>query len=331
MLTREIIVFDFETNGFNGTSVLSLSAIKAEVTQKGLLEKERFNRFYYRTPGEALTPDAIAINKLNEATITKLRDGVDYPEHYIDDVHSFIEFCGDADHFVAHNFSFDRDFVGFETLISFCTFMEAQRINTGKNNKLSDLARFYNIEINEENLHSSMYDVEILFEILKAMYHSGNDNFLKFLGERPLNKKEQKYIQVRFNSYLRSKRDLKEWALKNRKEDSKHFFNVSSSIENIRLPKGDISITQFLNLANEVLMPFGIEKIQYINFCNFLKGSKILNCHKRNVNINENSKEYGFYSIKRVSEQGEEYEVILCNNQGKINLKSNLIKMISEN
>lgn len=331
MLTREIIIFDFETNGFNLTSVLSLSAIKAKITPEGLIEKERFNRFYFRTPGEALNPNAIEINKLSESAIAHFRSSVDYPEHYIDDVHSFIEFCGDADHFVAHNFSFDKDFVGFETLISFCTFMEAQKINTGKNNKLSDLAEFYKIPVNPDNLHSSMYDVEVLFEVLKAMYNDKNDNLFKFLDERPLNKKEQKYIQVRFNSYLRSKRELKEWALKNRKDDSKHFFNIASTIEALTLPKGDVSLNQFLNIANKELAPFGIETIKVLNFCNFLKSFKILDCIKTEVSTNDTSIEYGLYSIKRTSLTGDEYNIILCNNLGKKTIKTYLTKMVNEN
>ncbi|MGL4733455.1 MAG: 3'-5' exonuclease, partial [Fusobacteriaceae bacterium] len=165
MLKRELIIFDFETNGFNGTSVLSLSAIKAQVLETGLKEIGRFNRFYYRTPGEAENLSALQINNLYSKNIDKFRENADYPEHYIDDIASFIEFCGDVDHFVAHNFSFDRDFVGFETLISFCTFLEARKMNIGKNYKLSDLAKYYGIHVDEENLHNSMYDVEILFQI----------------------------------------------------------------------------------------------------------------------------------------------------------------------
>lgn len=218
MLEREIIVFDFETNGFNGTSVLSLSAIKAKVLEDRLVEVERFNRFYYRTPGENENPAAIEINGLSAEVIKESRGDAEYSEHYIDDMHSFIEFCGDVDHFVAHNFSFDKDFVGFETLISFCTFIEARNINIGKYNKLSDLARYYGIEVKEENLHSSMYDVELLFDITDAMYREKNENLLKFLKDRPLNKKEQKYIQIRFNSYLKGKQDQRESFIKRQKK-----------------------------------------------------------------------------------------------------------------
>ncbi|MGL6119117.1 MAG: hypothetical protein ACRC0V_01300, partial [Fusobacteriaceae bacterium] len=123
---------------------------------------------------------------------------------------SFIEFCGDADHFIAHNFSFDRDFLCFESATFFCTFLESKKMNIGKYNKLSDLASYYGINSIEENLHSSMYDVEILFDIVKNIYREKNQNFMKFLEEKPMNKKEQKIIQTRFSCYLNKKRDLLE-------------------------------------------------------------------------------------------------------------------------
>ena len=121
-MKRELIILDFETNGFAGTSVLSISAIKALVIDNKIVEIDRYNRYYHLTPGEIENPHAIAINNLSKSNLNMLRKDITYPEFYIDDIQSFLEFCGDTDHFIAHNFSFDREFICFETAISFCTF-----------------------------------------------------------------------------------------------------------------------------------------------------------------------------------------------------------------
>lgn len=331
MYKREIIIFDFETNGFNGSSVLSLSAIKAVVLPDKLEEIDRFNRFYFRTPGEFVNPAAIQINGLDESSILKYRENADYPKHYIDDIESFIEFCGDIDHFVAHNFSFDKDFIGFEALISFCTFIESKNINIGKFNKLSDLAKFYDVEVDSDSLHSSMYDVEILFDVVKGMYKDKNENLLKFLSERPLNKKEQKYIQIRFNSYLKNKRELRDRTMKNYSSITDKSVEIKKVIENLHLQNSDMTISQFLTSANRALAPLGLENITSINFNNFLKKFDILSTVNKLTKTNENSIDFGIYEQVRSSLSGEEYEVILYNSLGKKTLKNYLIKMILEN
>ncbi|MGL4392143.1 MAG: 3'-5' exonuclease, partial [Fusobacteriaceae bacterium] len=130
-MQREIIIFDFETNGFTGTSVLSLSAIKALVASDSIKEISRFNRFYFKTPGENDNSTAQKINGLTYQNILKCRGDATYPKYYVEDITSFIEFCGDADHFIAHNFSFDRDFLCFESATFFCTFLESKKMNIG--------------------------------------------------------------------------------------------------------------------------------------------------------------------------------------------------------
>ena len=53
---RKIIIFDLETNGIRNCSVLSISAIKLEIDEKDLSVKEigKFDRYYYRNPGEKI-------------------------------------------------------------------------------------------------------------------------------------------------------------------------------------------------------------------------------------------------------------------------------------
>lgn len=328
-MKRELIILDFETNGFAGTSVLSISAIKALVSDNEIVEIDRYNRYYHLTPGEIENPHAIAINNLSKSNLEVLRKDIDYPTFYIDDVQSFLDFCQDADHFIAHNFSFDREFICFETAISFCTFLESRKMNIGKYNKLSDFAAYYNIEIDPSNLHNSMYDVEVLFEIIQSMYEEKNSNFLIFLEERPLNKKEQKSIQTRFNSYLISKTALREKTLKNRIiiESKKETYDII--IKNLVLPEYDLSITQFLNIANTALLNIGLKKISSVIFNNFLKQKNILKNNNGTTTLSELSQGKGVFSILKKGNDDSTYEMILYNSLGKKTLKEELVLFIN--
>lgn len=325
MLNREIIIFDFETNGFSGTSVLSLSAIKAKVIENGLEEIERFNRFYYRTPGEIENKSAIEINSLTSDKIKFFRNNAEYPLYYVDDIASFIEFCGDTDHFIAHNFSFDRDFVGFETSISFCTFIECTKINIGKNNKLSDLAKYYGIPVDFSNLHNSMYDVEILYSIVEKMYLSGNENIIKFFNERPLNKKEQKYIQSRLNSYLKNKKEQKERFEKLEKNILLKHKALKENILKLHFHSSSITISQFLYSVNQILESLSLEPLTAVKFNNFLKKQGILSNKNKTTCLGPNSENFGIYIEERTSQDGNNYSVILYNNKGKETLKKQFL------
>ena len=91
-LNKNIIFFDVETNGFQGSSVLSMSAIKVNYNSENS-EKERnrwkkvseFNRFYFRNEGEELNEGAINVNGLTDDVILSERKniirntGIEYP------------------------------------------------------------------------------------------------------------------------------------------------------------------------------------------------------------------------------------------------------------
>lgn len=124
----DIIFFDTETNGFKGSSVLSISAIKVNYDEKTdkFTKKEDFHRFYFRNPGEEINQEAIKINGLTDEVITEEREkiGNNYPMTFKEDMTNFYNFCQGVDHYVAHNIKFDRDFIDFPLKKQFDTMLE---------------------------------------------------------------------------------------------------------------------------------------------------------------------------------------------------------------
>ena len=130
-LNKNIIFFDVETNGFKGSSVLSMSAIKVNYDfEKSEWSKvSEFNRFYFREEDEEMNEGAINVNGLTDEVIAlerkKLKDKIgEYPLTFKSDMDNFFMFCQDTDHFVAHNISFDRSFVDFSLKNQFDTMKE---------------------------------------------------------------------------------------------------------------------------------------------------------------------------------------------------------------
>jgi DNA polymerase III subunit epsilon len=175
----QIIVFDVETNGLNSEcSVLSCSAIKYEIhpSTYEMTELGRFNRYYY--PRESFNPQAIAVNGLTKEVLAEKRLGVDYPEHFHLD-NAFEIFSSDAKRFIAHNISFDTQFIPFiankKKLCTMKTNMDIvaagylQWKREWKWPKLSETAVHYGIPFNESELHNSMTDTEITAQIFFKM------------------------------------------------------------------------------------------------------------------------------------------------------------------
>lgn len=182
-LNKNIIFFDVETNGFKGSSVLSMSAIKVNYDfEKSEWSKvSEFNRFYFREEDEEMNEDAINVNGLTDEVIAferkKLKDKIgDYPLTFKSDMDNFFMFCQDTDHFVAHNISFDRSFVDFSLKNQFDTMKENIDILKIENNcgnykwpKLIECAKYYKVPFEENQFHGSYYDVLIMFRIFYKM------------------------------------------------------------------------------------------------------------------------------------------------------------------
>ena len=201
-----IIVFDTETNGFAGASVLSISAIK--VVDFEIVEE--YNRFYY--PIEPFNKQAIAVNGLDYDTINKLRKNVNYPNRFKDDLNSFYVFIENATHFIGHNISFDLQFIEPIKLTHiFCTMRSNINIiklpyrNGYKYPKLLEAAQYYNVKYNANNLHGSLYDVYITYKVFHSMsnHHIAKNivtEFLQSQGTKPMIPQKKMYSSL-FESY----------------------------------------------------------------------------------------------------------------------------------
>lgn len=187
-IKKIIVVFDTETNGLSyESSVLSISAKKIEVDTelKNMKEIDNYNRFYFINENEEESEKALQINGLTKDVLTVKRNGCKYPKYYKEDKKSFENFCKNVDLIIAHNYDFDSKFIEFK-IKSYCTMKDKSSLYLEKNNttkwiKLKDLAEFFNVELNENNLHGSEYDVLTLSRVLFRMLKLGDKNFLKKL------------------------------------------------------------------------------------------------------------------------------------------------------
>ena len=189
---RKIIVFDLETNGIKDCSVLSISAIKLEVDIESLNVREigKFDRYYYRNPGEKINFGAIRVNGLTDENISILRKDRNYSKYFKED-YDFEDFCDGVKHFVAHNISFDSQFLNIPYMRKFCTMNEnvenlkiEGKYGKYKWPKLNETAKYYGIEVDELSTHRSDYDTYLCKEIFVKMLKDNNYNskILEFLN-----------------------------------------------------------------------------------------------------------------------------------------------------
>ena len=189
---RKIIVFDLETNGIKDCSVLSISAIKLEVDIESLNVREigKFDRYYYRNPGEKINFGAIRVNGLTDENISILRKDRNYSKYFEED-YDFEDFCDGVKHFVAHNISFDSQFLNIPYMRKFCTMNEnvenlkiEGKYGKYKWPKLNETAKYYGIEVDELSTHRSDYDTYLCKEIFVKMLKDNNYNskILEFLS-----------------------------------------------------------------------------------------------------------------------------------------------------
>ena len=170
-----MIILDFETNSANVHDVIEVAAFRVELVEGVYEILDTFHRYYLSE--YAVNPHALAVHKLSPDRLERLRKGVDYEEYFEDDS-DFSEFCKNTKTLVAHNISFELrhigDLVAFEK--HFCTMKENKKIVKAlnikgnlKNPKLIETCKYYNIDFDDEQYHSAIYDVTKTLEILNKM------------------------------------------------------------------------------------------------------------------------------------------------------------------
>jgi len=175
------IIFDTETNGLTSKcSVLSITAIKTDASGE---ELEVFDRFYY--PKEPYNKSAIRVNGLDKETIDYHRSlsSATYAKYFQDDT-ELGEFFTDTSVgvWVAHNYNFDIKFLNKNGIANpgkgYCTMLESMDIvkvewndyyQNWKWPKLREACDFFKIDFNEEDAHSSLYDVRKTTELYQKL------------------------------------------------------------------------------------------------------------------------------------------------------------------
>jgi DNA polymerase-3 subunit epsilon len=123
--------------------------------------------------------------------ITKRRNEAGYPKYFYEDISTFRMFCSDTKHFVGHNIFYDKQYIDFWLPKMFCT----MKVNTfiiglkRKNGKpkypsLEETAKFYDIDTDKSELHGSMYDAYIAYQI-----------FCKMLGNEKVRDKVMSFLR----------------------------------------------------------------------------------------------------------------------------------------
>ena len=199
MTEHKLVIFDTETNGFRGSSVLSVSILIIDVGLDDKLNLLKFkkvqeiNRYYFPVEFE-YDEGAFNAHKLDEAKIKEHRDKdpIKYPQYYLQDKEVADIFKDKYALFIAHNISYDRDLIRIPIKKTFCTMLSNAAIlkipgpykNTFKNPKLEETARYYRVikEDTEGAFHESAYDTYLCSLIVWKMLKNKNHDLLSALG-----------------------------------------------------------------------------------------------------------------------------------------------------
>ena len=133
---------------------------------------DTFHRYYFSE--YEVNSYALAVHKLSHQRIERLRVNMDYSEYFKED----IEFCHGSKTLIAHNIAFELRHIGelvhFEK--HFCTMKSNKKIvgtlnvrGSVKNPKLLETCRHYQIDFDEDQYHSAIYDVTKTLELLNNM------------------------------------------------------------------------------------------------------------------------------------------------------------------
>jgi DNA polymerase-3 subunit epsilon len=172
-----LIILDFETNSANIYDVIEVAAFRIKREEGAYVIADTFHRYYFSE--HEVNPYALAVHKLSPQRIERLRANVDidYAEYFAEDS-EFVAFCQGTKTLIAHNIAFELRHLG--EMVSFekhvCTMKSNKKIvgalnvrGSLKNPKLLETCRHYNIDFDEDQYHSAIYDVTKTLEVLNSM------------------------------------------------------------------------------------------------------------------------------------------------------------------
>ncbi|MBU0727232.1 3'-5' exonuclease [Patescibacteria group bacterium] len=174
---EEFVVFDTETTGLN-TYHDDIIEVGASIWKKNG-QLETFEELIWTHPNK-LTAEAQEIHGITPEEVDKARK----PNEVFGD---FIDFCGDRV-MVAHNIKFDfpmlnsnlvrggmKPYQNDEVACSLIYAKEQQLPG-----KLIDLARHYKVNLESDNLHRAMYDVNVLLEVLNKIMKENEPDEMQY-------------------------------------------------------------------------------------------------------------------------------------------------------
>ncbi len=166
------VVLDTETTGLEpeaGHRIIEIGGIEL------VNRRPTQNNFHrYINPARAVDPGALEVHGLDN-------DFLDDKPYFEDVVEDFLEFVGGAE-LVIHNADFDIAFLNHELarlddrpsdIRERCGVLDtlalARRLHPGQRNNLDALAKRYEIDNSERELHGALLDARILAEVYLAM------------------------------------------------------------------------------------------------------------------------------------------------------------------
>lgn len=170
-------IFDFETNGFAGSAVLSATIVIMNNENDVISE---FDRYYHVPIGENINLEALKVHGLSPDVIDKKRGNASYPQYFKDDDEIQNIFKDPSiKTFIAHNIAFDSKFVYIhEKAELFCTMKDSKYLvetkdknGNIKNPKLAECIAHFGINTSEieGDYHSSIFDVKCTAELYKQL------------------------------------------------------------------------------------------------------------------------------------------------------------------
>lgn len=200
----QVGLFDTETNGYKGSSVLSISFIKLELwIEYGRLKCKKIgelNEFFQ--PIEQWNKSSSEIHSITKQNVEEYRlnnkvfkNNLHFQDEFVQQQIKTLLFS--ADLLVAHNIGFDISFMKFpypknrqyDTMVELTPVMKLPHPKYGnKSPKLKEAASYYGIEMDESQLHGSLYDTRILSKVVYAMLQDKEtklmDKIIKLIKEK---------------------------------------------------------------------------------------------------------------------------------------------------